>query len=417
MIIEHNMMAINAININKKQSKRLAGRVEKLSSGLKINRAGDNAAGLAVSQKMRAQAAGLTQAITNAEDGISMVQTFEGALQESHAILNRVKHLAVQAANGIYDNATDRAAIELEYEQLTHELNDIAATDFNGKMLLNGSENWEATAMDTFSLIPRRSSAPDDETDFLLIQSVGGGENLYSSLIAGERTEFLEFSTDWLSEGISMYNRENVVKTVIYIDARDYQTLSDNLSAKNFRMRGTKDSEIALQVGARTKDLKAFELNYDDVWKFAGGDAAAVAKAQKDSIGDLLPDTILTATALGLTVSTYAGAHRDSVGKMDMVNLSTQIDANRSIDTIDKAVNKVSLVRAKLGAVQNRLEHKVNNLNVTNENITSSESRIRDTNIADELLALTSAKILTQTSQTMLIQANQIPQNVLSLLQ
>ena len=139
MVVQHNMTAINANRYLGMNNTKLGKSLEKLSSGYAINRAGDNAAGLAVSEKMRSQIAGMTQGVKNAQDGISMVQTYEGALTETDSILQRMKTLATQAANGTYDDGVDRAALQLEYDQLADEINQIADTDFNGVVLLNGS--------------------------------------------------------------------------------------------------------------------------------------------------------------------------------------------------------------------------------------------------------------------------------------
>jgi flagellin len=333
------MTAENARGFYNKNTKMTASAIEKLSSGLKINRAGDNAAGLAVSEKMRAQSAGLTQAVANAEDGISMIQTFEGALTETHAILNRMKTLATQSANGIYSNETDRAAIELEYEQLTKELNDISATDYNGVSILTNG-----TALTDTSEVNSQSTRVGTT-----------GLNLVTS--------------------------------------------------------------VSFQVGARTKDLKNYDFKYDTVYTTlfnasgntggawgAGITFGSAASAKTQGIGSLTADMDVSATGLGLWATSE-------------VNLSTQLNANITIDKIDHAINKTSLVRAQLGAMDNRLNHKINNLNVTNENIMGAESRIRDTNIADQIIELSKAQILTNASQSMLAQANQIPQGVLQLLQ
>jgi flagellin len=274
---------------------------------------------------MRAQSAGLTQAVANAEDGISMIQTFEGALTETHAILNRMKTLATQSANGIYSDETDRAAIELEHEQLLKELNDISATDFNGVSILTHGEALTDT-----------------------------------------------------TEGAVGTTKLNLV------------------------------SSVKFQVGSRTKDLKTYDFNYTSVYSTLAAATGVVAYtaggAKAKGIGTLTADMNVSASGLGLNTSAS-------------INLSTQTAANVTIDQIDFAINKTSLVRAQLGALDNRLDHKIKNLNVTNENIMGAESRIRDTNIAEEVLELSTAQILTNSSQTMLAQANQITSGVLQLLQ
>jgi flagellin len=267
----------------------IAQVMRRVSSGLKINRAGDDPAGLAVSEKMRSQIAGMTQAVVNAEDGVDMIETFEGALTETHAILQRMKTLATQSANGIFDNATDRASLQLEFAELIKELDDIAGTDFNGRTLFDGG------------------------------------------------AQGMEYS-----------------------------------------------EELNLQVGARTKDLKSFDMGFEDAWKFLDDPDAA----RKKSIGELEADPNTTAAGLG-----FSG---------DKINISTQLDANLAIDQIDYAINKVSLVRAKLGAVENRLNHKINVLNENVQNLSEAESRIRDADLAEEALKLARLQILAQAQQAVL---------------
>ncbi len=320
MVVQHNMTAINANRYLGINNNKLSKSLEKLSSGYQINRAGDNAAGLAVSEKMRAQIGGIDQAIKNAEDGISMVQTFEGALTETHSILQRMKTLATQSANGTYDDEVDRAAIQLEYDQLADELNQIADTDFNGVQALNdkGTNAHEITPASTVSV-----------------------SDAYTNAAAGP-------------------------------------TLTYN-------------STITLQVGARSKDAVKFTFDYATYT--AGGNGIGTLTANMD------------VSAKGLKVDTAS------------ISLTSQASANAAIDQIGYAINKTSLVRATFGAIQNRLEHKIDNMNVTSENLTAAESRIRDTDMAKEMMNFTKNQILSQASQSMLAQANQLPQGVLSLLQ
>jgi flagellin len=304
MTLRNNIIGMSALRYMGLTNNNLAQIMLRLSSGYKINKAGDNPAGLAVSEKMRSQIAGMTQAVQNAEDGVSMVRTFEGALNETHAILNRMKTIATQSANGIYDDETDRAALQIEYEELCKELDDIAETDFNGR-------------------------------------------TIFDKGAAG-------------------------------------MTYSESLK---------------LQVGARTKDLKTFDLGYDTAWQFLDDPDAA----RKKSIGDLEADSDTTAAGLG-------------VAPTDEVNISTQENANATLDVIDYAVNKVSLVRAKLGAIENRLGHKVDNLNVNIENLSAAESRIRDTDYAADALALAQAQILSQVQQSVLAMILQSQGSVVDLL-
>lgn len=271
MRINHNLNALNAWRQLESANNAMGKSLEKLSSGLRINRAGDDAAGLSISEKMRAQIKGLDMAVKNAQDSISLIQTAEGALTETHAILQRMRELAVQAANDTNVD-TDRDALQAEVNQLTAEINRIASdTEFNTQKLLNG-----------------------------------------------------EFS------------------------------------GKVFH------------IGA--------------------------------NIGQSITLSIATMNATNLGVATSA------------INIKDQTSANTAISTINAAIVKVSTERSKLGAYQNRLEHTINNLQVSSENLTAAESRIRDVDMAKEMMNYTKQQILLQSSNAMLAQANMVPQNVLQLL-
>ncbi len=334
MVVQHNLNALNSynrLNFNVSSMKKSA---EKLSSGYRINRAGDDAAGLAISEKMRSQIRGLNQAKRNSQDGISMIQTFEGALTETHSILQRMKELASESANGTYDDATDRAAIQLEFDQLNNELDQIADTDFNGVTALNGGTMTSGTAglAETDGKFEFSGSAPADGA-----KPAAGGTTT-----------------------VSVSNA--------YTAASATMTYSDS---------------IVLQVGARSKDAVNFTFKYT-----------------ADGIGDLKAN--MDVSSRGLST--------------DKLDLSSQEQANYAIDQIDFAINKVSMVRATFGAVQNRLEHKIENLTTTAENMTEAESNIRDTDMASEMMNYTKYNILQQAAQSMLAQANQQPQSILQLL-
>ncbi len=347
MVVQHNMNALNSynrLNFNVSSMKKSA---EKLSSGYRINRAGDDAAGLAISEKMRSQIRGLNQAKRNAQDGISMIQTFEGALTETHSILQRMKELASESANGTYDNATDRAAIQLEFEQLNDELDQIADTDFNGVTALNGGTMADPDVSEnngklTFDAAENITSAtkPVGNTE---AKAASGGD---PAVPAGTT---VSFSNAYTAGDIEM-------------------TYTDS---------------IVLQVGARSKDAVNFTFAYE-----------------AEGIGDLEAD--LDVSSRGLSTKN--------------LDLSSQATANYAIDQIDFAINKTSMVRATFGAVQNRLEHKIENLTTTSENMTEAESNIRDTDMASEMMNYTKYNILQQAAQSMLAQANQQPQSILQLL-
>ena len=368
MVVQHNMTAINANRYLGMNNTKLGKSLEKLSSGYAINRAGDNAAGLAVSEKMRSQIAGMTQGVKNAQDGISMVQTFEGALTETDSILQRMKTLATQAANGTYDDGVDRAAIQLEFDQLADEINQIADTDFNGVVLLNGgtmTDGTSAKTSDTGTKVEYTGATPTNIGTVSTSNAFGGGK--------------ADLTTSKAQNSVDAGGKYKNGSTII------------------------------LQVGARAKD--AVEFNFD--YSYLSEDNGSTYDGKLD--GDV---ATLAGRGGALNCSTFGLGFTTAEGKAETgVDLTTQANANKTIDVIDTALNKVNMVRATFGAVQNRLEHKIDNLNVTTENLTSAESRIRDTDMATEMMNFTKQNILTQASQSMLAQANQLPQSVLSLLQ
>ena len=282
MRIQHNIMAMNSYRNYTNNTSALSKNLEKLSSGYKINRAGDDAAGLAISEKMRAQITGLNKAQDNAQDGISLVQTAEGALTEVHDMLNRMYELAIQSANGTFDNEVDRDNLQAEFTALTDEIDRIAeSANFNGIELLDGTISTAASA-------------------------------------------------------------------------------------------------LVLQIGDTSDDFNQLSV----------------------VIGDM-----------------HAATLGNGVSSLEDINIESVTQAQAAVDVIKGAINQVSSTRGDLGAIQNRLEHTVNNLSVMEENIQNAESRIRDTDVADEMMAYVKNNILIQSAQAMLAQANQVPQGVLQLLQ
>ena len=362
MIIQHNIAAINSYrNLGINQS-GLSKNLEKLSSGYKINRAGDDAAGLAISESMRSQINGLNQASKNAEDAIGLIQTAEGALTEVHSMLQRLTTLASQAANGTY-NTVARGNLQSEVDELLAEIDRIANnTDFNGIKPLADIQNGNAGVM-TFQIGPSRY-----ETIKVTAQPM----------------------------------------TVFGIDAaiRGIKLTAGNAALKNGLVSITNGGKTKIDASMfKTKTTTAQFTN--SVAKDKQIDTTGTYKDQGGTIGGILKNAGLSATK-----NTGIASLVDMQLKGSVTNF-----ANDAIDTINKAINEVSSFRAKLGAAQNRLEHTVNNLKVTSENITAAESRIRDTDMADEITAFTKNNILLQASQSMLAQSNSVPQGVLSLLQ
>lgn len=542
MVVQHNL---NAINANNKMNMNVTGTkkaTEKLSSGYQINRAGDNAAGLAISEKMRAQTRGLTQAVNNANDGISLIQTAEGGLNETHSILQRVRELAVQSANGTYQQE-DRDAMQLEVDALTKEIDRISdSTEYNGIKLLDGSLSGTGTTNGEYG--PRYASIDDGQTtaafkgtvvsssiagvtvDFTTGASGAGGENAswdtngttltinlnngttytqsqIDELIknastqkdGGQAANIPEVSVK-LGTGVITGQAHSLTPTVAgtradsgevaltsalinsattstegYADSikltsnnygadtRTINIVTDVAKGKEGVTTTTADSDADVKDGAYELHLATgVEYSAKDIENIlakSGLDYSVALSDQTDSPdGDLkfyantsLPtgDTSISlsmgtnagqgvgkdkvnGTGQGLTFQIGANGVEDqrvtlNVDDMDStalginnINVKDQDDANDGIDKIDAAINSVSMQRAGLGALQNRLEYTVNNLTTTNENLTAAESQIRDTDMASEMINYTKFNILQQASQAMLAQANQAPQAVLQLL-
>lgn len=386
MRIQHNISAINAnrqLGIN---NNSVAKNLEKLSSGYKINRAGDDAAGLAISEKMRSQIRGLDQATNNANDGISLVQTAEGALNETHSILQRMKELATQSSNGTYQNDVDRENITKEVEALKAEVTRIStSTNFNKIDLLNGTLGGHTVA--------GSGSTTDAAAAGLTSISALGGKLGTTDLgiVVGTDGKITLATT---ATGITFTDPgtlESGKTYTIKAQVGDTATVADKEKYEGLEITFTTGSVTAGAIAGGTFDVKAGANGL----KLQIGAAAKADQQVTLSIGDM--------SAEGLAINT--------------VDVSTQDAALASIQTIEDAINKVSGTRADLGALQNRLEHTVNNLGVTSENLTSAESRIRDVDMAKEMMEMTKNNVLTQAAQSMLAQANTQPQSILKLLQ
>ncbi|MCL1810538.1 MAG: flagellin [Clostridiales bacterium] len=562
MIIQHNIMALNSYRQLGVNYNALAKNLEKLSSGYRINRAGDDAAGLAISEKMRAQIKGLESAQKNALDGISLIQTAEGALTEVHSMLNRMVEIATQAANGIYDDAVDRKALDDEFQQLKQEIDRISqATNFNGKTLLDGSLSAgnaggvsgvaNKISSDLAGVLKFGQSAPvsavaaqyvvdeDNAGDFLEkglgiedATSTSASEILAAMGLSGKEYEVLNadgttFSGDADSDGIMIKAKNAGVdpnaakilevgmgavggnggafyeKTVGADSYRELTLIVDqdavmdtNLIGKTFTINGKtyqftgqmdqneEDSEI--KNGGEKLSNGNYAVNISATYSSAADVATAIALAinnveynvsiptntngggtvptsdpklategQKGilvvspdktktnwitfNVADPLWKAGKTGTSgdggLNLQIGDTADKYNIlSVSVNDMstkglgiagLDIGSYDSAVKSVGTIATqgdpgtikgAINLVSVQRASLGAMQNRLEHTINNIGVTTENLTAAESRIRDTDMAKEMMAYTKNNILVQAAQAMLAQANMVPQGVLQLL-
>lgn len=416
MIINHNMNALNA-HRNMATNTSAAGKsMEKLSSGLRINRAGDDAAGLAISEKMRGQISGLEQASRNASDGISLIQTAEGALNETHNILQRMRELAVQGANDT-NTSDDRVAIEEEMNQLTEEISRISeTTEFNGQSLLQG------TFSGSFQI-----GANSNQTIGL---QIGGTSANDLALTGGVKLSY-EQSTDAekLTEGTYTVVDNAGNKQLLDANGKVVGKIDDNQDNNKLTLADGTEIELKHEIeeGASIKfDSNGFQVTLAK----GNGSKELAAGNYKVSGENLLNGDKLVGKINGDKIELSNGKEvqlsdlnliEDDVddGKtftVTGVDISTSDNASGAITTIDNAINSISKTRSQLGAVQNRLEHTTANLDNTAENLTSAESRVRDVDMAKEMMTFSSKNILQQAAQSMIAQANQQPQNVLSLL-
>ena len=493
MRIQHNIAALNSYRNLTGNNSAVSKNLEKLSSGYRINRAGDDAAGLAISEKMRAQITGLNTAQKNAQDGVSLVQTAEGALTEVHSMLNRMVELADQSANGTYDNPVDRANLQKEIASLKDEIDRIAdSTNFNGINLLDGS-------LSTTKLDLAAGTLGSATTTVKEIPATGTTSGIagHSKAAAGEHTLTVEYADEngtlhKVDVKYKIETADNETKAIDTISkaVSKNDTLSSvfnittNATSVNFESKVT-GSKGAKVVNVSTTDTTS-QMDADKVtdgenakvqtqgagatiaagdtitlngktYEFVkdasteptkkGATAVLVGANNDTTLGNLnkalestgikaefeanKKDLVFSATknGAGLTLQigdTSADFNQMTVSVSDMhtvalgiadIDISTQAGAKSAVDKIKSAINSVSSTRGDLGAIQNRLEHTINNLSVTSENMTAAESRIRDVDMANEMMAYTKNNILVQSSQAMLAQANQLPQGVLQLLQ
>ena len=391
MIINHNMNALNA-HRNMGINNTAAGKsMEKLSSGLRINRAGDDAAGLAISEKMRGQIRGLTQASRNSADGISMIQTAEGALNETTNILQRMRELAVQASNDT-NTTSDREEIQKEINALTEEVDRIANnTEFNTQKLLNGSKSGEAG-----DLVREEVKAVQGKFKINLDNELQDGNRLVidgkvvkfeAKDVASKDTIQQKLEGELVGYTVSVDNNKKII-TLTQKEGTDKDefkvalnggktgfTATVDTDGVTHRDEETSEGKVSVQVGANASQSMSIEI----------GDMRAQALK------------IVNDKGRGLSVETAQSA-------------------NEAITAFDAALNAVSSQRANLGAVQNRLEYTISNLDNTAENLTSAESTLRDVDMAKEMMEYSKNNILNQAAQAMISQANQQPQNVLQLL-
>ena len=395
MVVQHNMSALNANRMLGATSSAQSKSTEKLSSGYRINRAADDAAGLSISEKMRKQIRGLTQASTNAQDGISCVQTAEGALTEVHSMLQRMNELAVQASNGTMSE-DDRQNVQDEVDQLISEIDRVSeATKFNETYLLKGDEDKGKVTNTVFKKI-----------DMSLLKDAMSSKSTFTAGTMDNTGKAAYTYTSGIAAGDTWNGKEVVANNA----GANQITLDDAKAAEKAAMQAvftTYASEMGIKGTVQVPD---------------SGDAV-----------DITADSNTFKYNKSVSLSLHVGADSESTNKITLnvdsmssdslgltglkVSGKTALQATGAIDTIADAVSKVSKQRSALGAVQNRLEHTISNLDNVAENTTSAESRIRDTDMAKEMVEYSKNNILMQAGQSMLAQANQSNQGVLSLLQ
>ena len=447
MVVQHNMQVANANRMLNVTTSAQSKSTEKLSSGYRINRAADDAAGLTISEKMRKQIKGLDRASTNAEDGVSAVQTAEGALTEVHSMLQRMNELATQSANGTNSN-TDRKAIQDEIDQLTTEIDRVSeTTKFNETYLLKGdgaekehNVNAHDAGLDGVTLTDK-----GDKVEVTLKTLNAGdkisiaGKNytigatpdeakaLYAKAKAGEKvtvggtTYEIAAKTDAAKGQITIAELDQKIAKGTTVEYGNKKVHVVDKTA------GIDDNDSSIITAA-----KAYELETAEIVKASsiGTDTAATTTA-----GATADKFTLTKGKVNyndaLSFNLHVGADADMTNKITVnidsmnsaglgvkgIKADTEQDATYAIDAIADAISTVSSQRSALGAVQNRLEHTINNLDNVVENTTSAESRIRDTDMAEEMVNYSKNNILAQAGQSMLAQANQSNQGVLSLLQ
>ena len=443
MVVQHNLRAMNSNRMLGITQGTLAKSTEKLSSGYKVNRAADDAAGLSISEKMRKQIRGLTQASLNAEDGISAVQTAEGALTEVHDMLQRMNELAVKAANGT-NSVSDRQTIQDEVDQLLVEIDRVAeTTKFNETYLLKGDADDAATKV----------QAHDAGITGKLIQNAVTGTFTMKTLESGDTIKIagVEYTISGGATGIA---QKAGTGKQISIDGIQYTVCADKASSnadKNILSAASlgamvSGKSVVVYEGktyyagqapnAISKTVAYAKIKTEiSLASSIGADVGQTAGVTSKTVGANQVFTITKATVTpkeALNFSLHVGADADMTNKIGVkidslttkglgirglnVKDSTGAAATYAIDAIADAVAKISAQRSLLGAVQNRLDHTINNLDNVVENTTAAESQIRDTDMATEMVKYSNNNVLAQAGQSMLAQSNQANQGVLSLL-
>ena len=465
MVVQHNMQAANANRMLNVTTSAQSKSTEKLSSGYRINRAADDAAGLTISEKMRKQIRGLDQASTNAQDGVSSVQTAEGALTEVHSMLQRMNELATQAANGTNSKDSDRQAIQDEIDQLTTEIDRVSeTTKFNETYLLKGEAGTKTINMKAHDAGLKGTLTDNgDGTATFVMDALKDGDSVSiggkTYTIGSKKADVATVFDAKITKADDKFTVNGQEITIV----ANYSAAGKDADQKAGKY-AVADAKALVKDGATVKfgtdeykvmtdgdtdgidDTDASVISKDVAYGLASkellaanqiGDTKGSAKVEntnaKAADGSFKITTGQADVANSLSFSLHVGADADMTNKihvnidaMDSASLGIKglnvkdasgNAATYAVDAISDAISKVSSQRSSLGAVQNRLEHTINNLDNVVENTTTAESRIRDTDMAEEMVNYSKNNILAQAGQSMLAQANQSNQGVLSLLQ
>jgi flagellin len=406
-VLEYSEVDFRQLGVNQSNASK---SMERLSSGMRINRAGDDAAGLAISEKMRGQIRGLKQAARNAQDGISLIQTAEGALNETHSILQRMRELATQAATDT-NTLTDRKEIQKEINQLLDEIDRIAdKTTFNTQEILDGTYEGKI-----FHIGANEGDNMEISIGSMKTDALGGGTAVGGATPGGEAGNAVGIGTiagvevtitggtDEAYDGVEVVFTKGGTAGAAWVGNTLTVTLDETSDAID---ADTVNNLIENATGTAPTGVDTLTVAFD-------GDI--------DGTGSVSGSVTLALDEAGANIASLKVENVDSVTEADVANgtaggVLTQDGANKAITNINDAIEQVSAERSKLGAIQNRLEHTIANLGTSAENLQAAEARIRDLDMAEEIMAFTKNNILQQAATAMLAQANMAPQSVLQLL-
>ncbi|MCU1485352.1 MAG: flagellin [Actinomycetia bacterium] len=399
--INQNIAAMNAYRNLTVTDGQMSKSLEKLSSGFRINRAADDAAGLSISEGLRAQVGGLKVAVRNAQDGISVVQTAEGAMSEVHSILQRMRDLAVQASNTGSQDSDARVAAQTEFDQLKTEIDRIGnTTRFGSTKLLDGTLGASASQTGTLQTANLTTNATAAQHTFTVGFNDNNGNARSVSIALADSTSYTgQAIVDAVNSAVQTAQSGWGAGNTTDFHAELVQGLGTSFQVKLASSAAFTTSAVGAQLTGSVLGAAAAVAvtGSGGVFQVGANNASSGADKITVAIADVRTSALASGALTGVSAKIAAGT-------------------STAIDDVDAAIKAISTARANLGAYQNRFEHTISNLSVTSENLSASESRIRDTDMAQEMVSFTRSQILTQAGTAMLAQANQAPQQVLQLL-